>query len=75
MSYHLKTKAALRHHTVKSSGTLLGRLAIRKGISVAYIAEKTGASRTSVYSWFAGGAISNAYRKPVSDLITLIRNQ
>lgn len=75
MSYHLKTKTALRNLTGKSGGTLLGLLAIRKGVSVSDIAAITGASRTTIYSWFNGGTISNAYAKPVSDLIIKIRNQ
>ena len=74
MSYHYKTKTVLKRAPVKTLGTLLGRKAIRKGFSVAQISDKTGASRTTVYSWLAGGTVSNAYRKPVEDLIAFINS-
>ena len=75
MAYHLKTKRALRTNHVQSMGTYLGRLAIRKGFSVADISTHTGATRATVYNWFAGGTVSNAYRKPVADLIAHIKTQ
>jgi hypothetical protein len=33
----------------------------------------TGASRTTVYSWFAGGTVTNGYRKAVSQIIASLR--
>lgn len=74
MSYHNKTKQTLRS-TPTTLGVRLGRLAIRKGISVLDISASTGASRATVYNWLAGGVVSNAYRKPVEVLIAKIKLQ
>ena len=38
----------------KSLGVALGRLCIRKRISVRQIAERFGVSRMAVYNWFRG---------------------
>jgi DNA-binding phage protein len=35
-------------------GGALGVIAVRKELSVAYIAEKIGVSRTCIYDWFTG---------------------
>lgn len=64
MSYHTKTRIALRT-APNTLGVRLGRIAVRRGISVIDVAAKIGASRATVYSWFMGKAVSNAYRKPV----------
>ncbi len=74
MSYHNKTKQALRG-APSTLGVRLGRLAIRKGLSVSDITTSTGASRATVYNWLAGGVVSNAYRKPIADLIARIKLQ
>lgn len=44
-------------------------MAVRKKVSVQEIATKTGASRTTVYNWFAGGGVTNAYKDRVLALI------
>lgn len=72
MPYHASTKATIKL-AAKTLGSQLGRLAIRKKLSVQAIAQMTGASRTTVYSWFAGKGITNAYRRPVADLINKLR--
>ena len=68
MSYHTNTRAALKA-APNTLGVRLGRLAIRKGITVKEISLITGASRATVYSWFAGGTVSNAYRQRVEKLL------
>ena len=68
MSYHSTTRAALRSAPT-SLGVRLGRVAVRKGISVSHIATEIGASRATVYSWFLGGVVSNAYRPTVEQLL------
>lgn len=68
MTYHTKTRIALKR-APSSLGVRLGRLAVRKNKSVQEIATATGASRVTVYSWFAGGTVSNAYRAIVTNLI------
>ena len=72
MAYHAQTKATIKL-AAKTLGRQLGRLAIKKKLSVQQIALITGASRTTVYSWFAGKGITNAYRRPVADLINKLR--
>lgn len=72
MPYHANTKATIKL-TAKTLGSQLGRLAIKKNLSVQNIAQITGASRTTVYSWFAGKGITNAYRHTVADLINKLR--
>lgn len=68
MPYHSNTRLHLR--TAPSTlGVRLGRLAVRKKVSVQEIATKTGASRTTVYNWFAGGGVTNAYKDRVLALI------
>ena len=72
MPYHARTKATIKL-TAKTLGSQLGTLAIKKNLSVQHIAQITGASRTTVYSWFAGKGITNAYRSTVADLIKKLR--
>lgn len=74
MAYHESTRLLLKS-TPNSLGVRLGKLAIRKKLSVQDIAARTGASRTTIYSWFAGRGITNAYRKTVAALIEELRNQ
>lgn len=70
MTYHLKTRTLLAGKNVsKSLGMQLGKLALRKNVSVQDIAANLGASRSTVYSWFAGHGVTNAYRAPVLALI------
>lgn len=72
MSYHTKTKQlVLNAH--KTLGAKLAKLAVTKGLSVQQVALLTGASRTTVYSWFAGKSVTNAYRPIVNLLIRRLR--
>ena len=73
MAYHFITRQYLK--TAPSSlGVRLGRSAVRRGVSVQDIAKRIGASRPTIYSWFAGGAVSNAYRERVLALIKELKN-
>jgi len=72
MAYRTHTKATIKL-AAKTLGSQLGRLAIKKNLSVQQVAQITGASRTTVYSWFAGKGITNAYRHTVADLINKLR--
>ena len=73
MAYHFITRQYLK--TAPSSlGVRLGRMAVRKGVSVQDIAKRIGASRPTIYSWFAGGTVSNAYKERVIALIKEIQN-
>lgn len=73
MAYHKTTLLALK--TAPSSlGVRLGRLAIRKKVSVQEIANRIGASRPTIYSWFMGHGVSNAYKERVQALIKEFQN-
>lgn len=45
-----------------------------KGLSVQQIALLTGASRSTIYNWFAGNGVTNAYRVSVLELTRTLRN-
>jgi hypothetical protein len=55
-----------------SLGPQLGRAAIRLGFPVVRVAIATGATRATVYSWFYGNEVSNAYRTAVTRLIEIL---
>ena len=60
--------------TNKNLGLVLRKQAHRKKFSVIKVAAFTGASRTTVYSWFAGGGVTNAYRPVVTALIESLKS-
>jgi transcriptional regulator with XRE-family HTH domain len=68
MAYSEKMRGAVKAVPAKTIGARLARLAIKKGISVQEVAKRTGASRTTVYNWFLGGDVSNAYLPRVERL-------
>lgn len=72
MAYHTKTKQLVRRAS-QGQGSKLGKLAVAKGLSVNQIALITGASRSTVYSWFSGKGVTNAYRPIVQVLINRLR--
>jgi transposase len=45
---------ANKQASARSLGVALGRVCIRRGISVIQIAEHFGVSRMTVYNWFKG---------------------
>ena len=73
MAYHYITRQYLKE-APSSLGVRLGRLAVRRGVSVQDIAKRIGASRPTIYSWFSGGTVSNAYKERVLTLIKEIKN-
>ena len=60
--------------TNKNLGLLLRKQAHIKRFSVIKVAAFTGASRTTVYTWFAGGNVTNAYRQVVTTLIDSLKS-
>jgi len=72
MSYSEKVKAAVKT-TPNTLGVQLARIAVKKGVSVIRIAQHTGASRTTVYSWFSGRGVTNAYAAVVRATIAQIK--
>jgi len=73
MSYQEKTKTRIRAAPA-GLGKRLGMLAMRRRLSVMDIAQRTGASRTTVYSWFAGGPVTNAYKPAIASLLQELRS-
>lgn len=73
MAYHAITQARAQNPR-KTAGVFLAKLAVRHELSAAQIAVLTGASRATVYNWFAGRAVSNAYKKAVSEITTILRS-
>lgn len=55
-----------------TQGTKLAKLAVRKGFSVIQVAKCTGATRQTVYNWFAGRGVTQAYRLSVARLINIL---
>jgi hypothetical protein len=58
----------------KTLGNQLGRWAVHLNFPVTKIAQITGASRQTVYNWFAGGEVFTAYRPAVTDLLTIFKS-
>lgn len=58
----------------KTLGNQLGRWAVHLDFPVTKIAKATGASRQSVYNWFAGGEVFVAYRPVVEALLTILKS-
>jgi len=73
MAYHESTHALVNVSSPKNLGAKLGKLAVAKGLSVVQTALITGASRSTVYSWFAGNPVTNAYKHTVTLLIQKLR--
>jgi len=55
-----------------SLGPQLGRAAVRLGFPVVHVAAATGATRATVYSWYYGNRVSNAYRNAVTRLTNIL---
>ena len=77
MPYFQKTKDGLRGRRATNAplGVRLAKLAVKLDFSVIDIAKKTGASRTTVYSWFAGRGVTNAYKASVTNLIAELKQR
>jgi len=74
MAYHTTTRSLLKN-APSTLGVRLGRLAVRKKVSVHEVALRTGASRTTIYNWFAGRGVTKAYRAAVQELIAELRTK
>lgn len=57
----------------KSLGNQLGRWAVHLDLPVAKLSMATGATRQTLYNWFAGGTVTNAYRERVQDVLDILR--
>lgn len=71
MPYYDITKERLRGAS-STLGVKLARQAVRKNISVQELSRAVGATRQTVYRWFAGHVISPAYRSTVTQVLNII---
>lgn len=58
----------------KTIGNQLGRWAIHIDFPVMKIAQATGATRQTVYNWFKGGEVLQAYKNNVNTLIKILQS-
>jgi hypothetical protein len=57
----------------KTIGNQLGRWAIHLDFPVMKVSQATGATRQTVYNWFKGGEVLQAYKNNVQTLIDILR--
>lgn len=57
----------------KTMGNQLGRWAIHLDFPVTAIARYTGATRQTVYNWFSGKDVTNAYKERVKSLLNILQ--
>ena len=58
----------------KTLGNQLGRWAVHLDFPVIEVAKFTGATRQTVYNWFSGTEVTNAYRTRVQSLLNILQN-
>jgi predicted metalloendopeptidase len=57
----------------KTIGNQLGRWAVHLDFPVMAIAQYTGATRQTVYNWFNGTEVTNAYKERVRSLLNILQ--
>ena len=65
----VKQRVKLRPRTL---GRRLAMAAVKKEVSVLQLAYLLGASRGTIYNWYAGKDVTNAYKSRVSSLINIL---
>ena len=72
MPYSQKIIEAI-NEAPKGLGTELGRLAIRRDISMQRISKVVGASRQTIYNWFTGVTeVAPAYKEKVEKVVAVL---
>lgn len=62
-----------KHRSTKLLGVRLAKLAVKNKFSIIRVSRCTGATRMTVYNWYAGKLVSPAYRAQVSKLIDILK--
>lgn len=75
MPYFQRTKDGVKQNKAAALGVRLAKLAVKREYSVVQIASYTKASRATIYSWFAGRGVSNAYKPIVNKLIDELKQR
>lgn len=57
----------------KTLGNQLGRWACNRGLPITKLSLATGATRQTLYNWFAGGNVTQAYRERVQEILDILR--
>ena len=57
----------------KTLGNQLGRWAVHLDLPVIQIAKATGATRQTVYNWFHGREVMNAYKNSVTIIVNILK--
>jgi hypothetical protein len=73
MPYSDTTKEAIAN-APDGIGKELGQWSLTRDISVLRIAKASGATRQTVYNWFMGGEVANAYKQRVEELIEILKD-
>ena len=73
MNAYSKNTLLLLRAAPNTLGTRLGKLAVRRGYSVIKVAAYTGATRQSIYNWYAGHKVSPAYVPVVKALVQILK--
>lgn len=73
MPYSDTTKEAIKN-APDGIGKELGQWSLARDMSVLRIAKATGATRQTVYNWFTGGEVANAYKQRVEEVIEILRD-
>lgn len=73
MAYHKEIVDKVKTLPV-TLGVRLGRWAIYLDLPATKIARATGASRQTVYNWFAGNSVTNAYKPAVERVIKCMQS-
>lgn len=71
-NYSLTTKQRVKA-LPSTEGVRLARLAIKHNISVIRVAQCTGATRATVYNWYAGRGVTRAYQTQVQTLTKILK--
>jgi hypothetical protein len=57
----------------KTVGNQLGRWAVHLDFPVMAISRYTGATRQTVYNWFSGKEVTNAYKERVKSMLNILQ--
>lgn len=72
MSYRQRTRDLVKASPL-TLGSRLARRAVYLDVSIQELSSLTGATRKTLYNWFAGGWVIPAYRERVSKVYEILK--
>lgn len=72
-TYSHKVQTAIAQ-SPKTLGSQLGRWAVHRGFPITKLAKATGATRQTLYNWFAGGNVTQAYQERVREILDVLKS-